>query len=495
VNAPPPPTPLTPPPAPPPQPAPTPAPTPPQQRPPPSTRPGIEFGTQGPWPVENRVYGGADGLQEAFVVGVTTDEAENLWVATNRALYLLQPGDKVFKRYDELDGLHLGAITGRTPGPIGWAKYCDMVPVADDAHCGGEVVWGGANEFGIRTLAGGAAGEVFVGYNGSHAPGIPPCPNGPSGNDWDLCDPARHSGKVDRVRLNDDGTISVVRFDFLSNDEGRHYWHNRIVNRLVYDHFVNHGTLYVGTEHGVNIVFPDRWTPPSGVFDRWIDTWFGDHVHARVCYHAVCNSINDEQRMGGWHGLAIDGDGQLWHAGFYTAGRVSWDPDPKHWWDRYGAAFTMAFGDPYPLSPNAEGWENEPVFKVAEEGDAVRMSGVAVCPDGKVWFSSWGPETGTTHTVAVFTGGHFDSWDATSLGLGENSVQDIVCMPDGRVVFAGPSTGLVVYDPARKSSKTIHAGQGIPSDQVFHLEVDRMTHPPSLHVATAGGAAVLRVLP
>jgi hypothetical protein len=163
--------------------------------------------------------------------------------------------------------------------------------------------------------------------------------------------------------------------------------------------------------------------------------------------------------------------------------------------ERGGAAFTMGFGDPYPTGPNAEGYEGEPVFKVVQEGDFVQLSGVTVCPDGKPWFSSMGPQNGTTHTVARWAGHHFDTWDATALGLGENQVKDIVCLPDGRVVLAGPSTGLVFYDPATNTSKTVRAGQGIPNDHVIHLELDRMTNPPSLHVATAGGAAVLRVMP
>jgi hypothetical protein len=461
--------------------------------PPPPKKPGIDFGTQGPWPVQNVVYGSADGIEESPVVAVTTDEAENRWVATPRALYVLRPGDKTFKRFDELDGLHLGEITGRSPGPVGWAKYCDMKPVADDAPCAsGNVQWGGAANGGILSLVGGAANEVFVGYSGRHigynADGTPPvCPDDPGfQNGFDWCDPDAHTGKVDWVKLGDDGKITVVRFDFLSNDHGRKFWHDRIVRRLAYDHFVHPRTVYVGTEHGVTIVRPDLWTPFSGVdFDTWINTWFGDHLHALVCFHTTCDpSSSTGQRTGEWRGLAIDADGQLWHAGFFSAGRLSWDPDPFHWMKRASGAFTAAFGDGGP-----------PVFTVNQEGDYVQLSGVAVCPDGKVWFSSLGPQNGTTHTVARWMGDHFDTWDATALGLPENAVQDIACLPDGRIVLAGTSSGLLFLDPATNATKSIRAGQGIPSDQIEHIEVDRMTNPPSLNVATSGGAAILRVLP
>ena len=79
-----------------------------------------------------------------------------------------------------------------------------MKPVADDAPCRGEVRWGGANVGGILSLVGGAANEVFVGYEGTHpgygrAGGVTPplCPDDTTNAGYDWCDPDRHSGKVD----------------------------------------------------------------------------------------------------------------------------------------------------------------------------------------------------------------------------------------------------------------------------------------------------------
>ena len=40
-----------------------------------------------------------------------------------------------------------------------------------------------------------------------------------------------------------------------------------------------------------------------------------------------------------------------------------------------------------------------PIARVV--GDSVHLTGVAVCPDGRVWFSSRGPQSGTSDTVAV----------------------------------------------------------------------------------------------
>ena len=52
----------------------------------------------GPFPADPvTVYGSAQGLLEA-PISASVDEGENLWVVTQAALYLLQPGAKVFRR-------------------------------------------------------------------------------------------------------------------------------------------------------------------------------------------------------------------------------------------------------------------------------------------------------------------------------------------------------------------------------------------------------------
>jgi hypothetical protein len=199
--------------------------------------------------------------------------------------------------------------------------------------------------------------------------------------------------------------------------------------------------------------------------------------------------------MGDWRGLAVDGNGDLWHAGRWTAGLITFVSDPVEWFERNGRAFAIAFGDPYPLPANDEGFTNEPVFKVNAEGDSVHLTGVAVCPDGRVWFSSSGPDNGPGHTVAVWRGRSFQTFSAASLGLPAAAVRDVECLPDGRLVLATYHQGMVLHDPRTGASRAIRAGDGIPHDTILALEVDRMVSPPTLHVATAGGAAALRVLP
>jgi hypothetical protein len=196
--------------------------------------------------------------------------------------------------------------------------------------------------------------------------------------------------------------------------------------------------------------------------------------------------------MGDWLGLAIDAKGSLWHAGKWTAGLISWDPDPLNWWKRGGAAaFEEAFGDGY-----AGGVGGEPVFRVAAAGHPVHLSSVAVCPDGSVWFGSLGPEDGVQETLARFDGRGFTPYPSSAAGLPERAVQDLACLPDGRLVIAGPSTGLSLWNPATGAIARLTAGSGhLPSDRVLQLDLDVMANPPSLHVATGRGAAVIRVFP
>src|ERR1700738_3686947 len=70
----------------------------------------------GPWPITNTTYGAANGILESPIVGTTTDESQNLWVATHQALYLLKSGESRFRRFSASEGLHLQS------NPV---SYCD----------------------------------------------------------------------------------------------------------------------------------------------------------------------------------------------------------------------------------------------------------------------------------------------------------------------------------------------------------------------------------
>jgi hypothetical protein len=464
----------------------------------------------GPWPTQNVTYGSADGIQETPVVGMSTDESQNLWVATQSALYLLKPGSTHFVRFAASAGLHLPG--NPTPDCFDWTNNVNAFGLSRNCE------HTDANAPGISEITGGGPNEVFVGYWGLTIPnlGIVNDPNDPVLNgvpvEGTKHDPARHSGKIDRVRLIPgdpaQGTadrIEVVRFDILQSDEIS-FWHNRDVDRMLYDHFIHRHEMYVGFNHGVDKLTPDNWAPPDEWFLTSDQKWMADHLHPEVCFHTSCSTPGATQMLGDWRGLALAPNGDLWVGGRWTAGLIrytnAFDSTGTNNWQRTPRldgqrAFSVAFGVDY--TQGACGTGTAPVFCPPQEGDPVNISAATVAPDGRVWFASgtlFNQPGDVPYGIAVFDGvNHFTYFAPSAVGLGESDVRDLVALPDGRLVIAGIRTGLVFWDPKTGKSVQMHAGQGIPSDRIFRLELDTMVTPPVLHVATSGGAASIRVFP
>jgi hypothetical protein len=435
---------------------------------------GPKPGGPSPWGTANTRYAAAEGILEQPVIGATTDEAQDLWVATRSALYLLKPGDKAFRRFDARDGLHL-------PGnPV---QYCDANFAGGDRRC---PIYGAATQPGISEIEGGAAGEVFVGYFGEDD----------GSADWS--DPNRHTGKLDRVRLASGGALQVDRLDLVSTDTAQ-FWHNRTVQRLLYDHFIHHGELYAGANHGVDRLWPDRYRAP-GKGEWFLNAtreWLSDHLHPQVCFHHACDKSESDLRLGDWKGLALGADGDLWVGGRWSGGAIRWTPDLGGWLSRPGSEiFAVAFGDPY-QGPCGSGFCNQPVFMVPAEGDVISVQAVAVAADGRVWFAS-GRTTSSDapRGLAAWDGKAFRHFDPQrDAGMAESDVLDMVALPDGRLALASANTGLVLWNPQSGARTSLRAGADLPDDHVLRLKLDRMVEPATLYVATYGGAVALKRLP
>jgi hypothetical protein len=435
---------------------------------------GTKFGGPGPWGADNRIYGAADGILETPVVGISTDESQNLWVATNDALYLLTPGEKTFRRFDAHDGLHL-------PGNA--VTYCDSDFAGGDRAC---PIRGAAAGPGFSEITGGGPDEVFVGYFGIDD----------GSADWS--DPNRHSGKLDRVRLSANGSLSVDRFDLVSSTTAQ-FWHNRTVQRLLYDHFKHPHELYAGTNHGVDRFQPDRYRAPNK--GEWFlavaNEFMSDHLHPQVCYHHACDATETDLRLGDWRGLALSAGGNLWVGGRWTGGEIRWTAGLSEWLNRPGSQiFAAAFGDPYVAGRcNGDGFCNQPVFLVPQEGDVISVQAVAVAPDGRAWFASGRSTTSDTpRGLAVWNGTAFKYYDPQrDLGMAESDLRDLLALPDGRLVVAGARTGITIWDP--KSGAHTQLRGVLPDENVLRMELDTMVEPPTLHVATYSGAAAIRKLP
>ncbi len=441
---------------------------------------GVPFGGLGPWGTNNASYGTANGILEQPVIGISTDESQNLWVATNAALYLLQPGQTTFRRYGAQAGLHL------TSNPV---TYCDKDFTDGDKAC---PIQGAAVGPGISEITGGGPNEVLVGYYGHD--------DGPA--DW--FDSNRHTGKLDRVRLNGDLTISVARIDFVSSDTPQ-FWHNRTVHRLVYDHFVHPHELYVGTNHGIDRIQPDRYRPPNPgewflVSDR---EYLSDHLHPQVCDRTACTSSESGLKLGDWKGIALSPDGNLWVGGRWAAGEILYSTQLADWSARGGKSYRVAFGDPYVAAGqpgstcNEIGFCNQPVYPVPFEGDVVSITATAVAADGKIWFASGRVNTSDTPRGLAYWDGHnFHYFDPISdAGMAEEDIRDLLALPDGRLVLASAKSGLVFWNPQTGAHQTARGPAWLPDDHVLRLELDQMVSPPALHVATYGGAASIRQLP
>ena len=453
---------------------------------------GATFGGPGPWPKDNVTYGAAQGLDLPYpgIVGFTTDETQNQWAATNSALYLMRPGDTTFRRYGAGDGLHLQS------NPV---RYCDSNFAGGDQSC---PIFGGAADPGIREIVGGGPNEVFVGYFSNH--------DWTSEDDGTWNSPFRHQGKIDRVRLKPDGTLDVVRFDLVASNTVM-YWHNRDAYRMLYDHFIHKHELYVGAEHGVDKISPDKWFEPTN--QNWPYTeyreWMSDHLHPHTCKDEVCTGgQQDTQMMGGFAALAIDPfDGDLWAGSYYSAGKITYTEDAVGWWNRGGAqAFAYTFGTSWCGSAGqVKIWNNQvgnwvmtpcapgqfggpPVFPVPSPGDVMYINAVTVTPDHKSWWSS------PTYGIASFDGRQFTYFSPAQAGT-TSTVTDLVALPDGRLAVATQNDGLMIWNPDTGAHTAFRAGSGLPHNQVNRLELDLMVNPPALHVSTALGATTLRMFP
>ena len=481
---------------------------------------GPKFGGPGPWPTTNVTYGAAEGIQESPVVGITTDETQNIWVATKSALYVMRPGQTRFTRFDgnsgSPDASNSQGVGNRLHLASNQVMYCDnnfgnpdnLSPGPDHA-C---PIYGAADPAGISSIVGGGENEVFVGYVGTH--------NWDTPEDGTWADGLRHTGKLDRVRLKADGSLEVIRFDMVSSNTPM-FWHNRTVYRMVYDHFLHRHELFVGTDHGVDKFSPDLWKPTTGWFlnaDNYL-RWMSDHLHAVSCFHQLCtgDENRDSQRMGDWRGLAIGKDGNLWIGGRWSAGKILYTAPNTDWYQsprppdhKTINAFIYSFGFTFCGTAGHEfvwvdgtGWVDQPcspgsgtppVFVPPYPGEIVSISAVAETPDGRSWWSSASVDSNPSYGLASFDGHQFTYYDPVRIGAG-GPVWDMVALPDGRLALGTQGNGITLWNPATGATKHIGAGNGLADDNVQRMELDMMVDPPALHVATSNGAATIRQFP
>jgi len=405
----------------------------------------------GPFPADPlTIYGSAQGLLEA-PISASIDEGENLWVVTERALYLLQPGARVFRRYTAHDGLHYGP--GYTEPPD------------------------------ITLVEGGSKGECFVGYSARDT-------NSSMFKDAHMwTDPWAHLGKMDQVLLQPDGTLKVNRYDLRNSNDG-HYYETRTIMSMVYDHFQHSGNLFVGSNHGVTRIVPAKYYPPPHLdtdpFNTWDERqWYADHVHPWVCIGGPCDGTR-VSTFGDWFGLTLAPDGRLWMGGLTNAGAIGFKEKLQDWVQSW-----------QPVNPFVPAFEWPPVYLPAHMGDPVNIRGVAVAHDGMVWFVSGGAESWRSphYGIAAWDGKRFTYFDPIALGAIEDNILEVQALDDGRLLFGFAGSGLMAWEPGEKKGRRITQRDGLPGERIGRISQDRMHEPPLLLVPTDGGLAVFRSIP
>jgi hypothetical protein len=301
---------------------------------------------------------------------------------------------------------------------------------------------GNPNTTSITAIAGGRSSEVYVGYYGYE-----------SDDRYADTLAQRQLGQADRVVVGSDGNLQIVRYEFRCDAQHSVCWEDRSPRRMLYAHTgAAAGHLFIGFDHGVTHVYQDR---------------FGDHIHVETWWHYPNGSITE--KMGEWFGLAVLPTGELWTAGAYGAGLQTWNSDPPTWvTQHYRYAFTL-------LSSNHD--LDQP------SGYREDNRGVAVTPDGNVWFATL--RNGLWSWNSSSNGyGSIRHWDAAGL---PSDLNDIAADPDGTLWIVTWGGQLLRFDPASSTVRTWADGDG-----VLRVWVDPTVSPRAVYVSMSSGVAVIR---
>ncbi len=370
----------------------------------------------GPWPIADlTVYNASQGLGSP-IIDASSDDAQNIWAVAPDALYVLRPGRSTFLKFTAADGLHIQSFTDPDGNPA---------------------------TTNITAVAGGHSNEAFVGYYGYE-----------SANRLDDTLAEEELGQADKITLNADDTITVLRYLFRCDHGSSWCWENRSVRRMLFAHTgTAAGHLFIGFDHGITHVFNDT---------------FGDHIHCELWY---LSDGGMTEKIGEQYGLALFPNGDLLEGSAYCVGRQQWSADPKAWVNNN---FTWAF-----TTYTSDHGLSEPYGYREDE------RGTAITPDGVVWFASitrglasWDPSTGNFGTIKY--------WSAP--GLPSAGFVDMTADLDGTLWLVTVDGSLLRFDPA---AGTVTPWSGV--SDVRRVVLDGTVTPRALYVAQGGGGiAVIR---
>jgi hypothetical protein len=368
------------------------------------------------------------------VNGASLDEGGNLWVAGGEeGLYVLRAGAATFEHFTMAEGLR----------PYGYMPDGSTPP--------------GDKYLNVLTVAGAAAGTVFVGYAGKPpAAGEVDC----EGN-WDgpNPDPAIYkSGDADKVTLSGAG-IAVAHYDISSGPgivgnelRGREKLCN--IERIVYDKANN--KVWFGANHGFAMGDANyqgtgrcQWetstvpTPPKMKTDPLSNEYghFGcngvlEHVHpAFQGYGSDTTTQCCSLLTGNYYGVAVDPvSHDLWFGGQMRTTRFLYGTNGGN----YYAAQSQTEDSQY-VANRIDVWPDavtEPnIPRPADRVDDF-VSGAAAMSDGSVWLSSF--KNGLAHLGAS---GAVLARLTTQDGLPTNKLGAVAVDPGDQSVWVGTNYG------------------------------------------------------
>ena len=349
----------------------------------------------GPWPTAAlEVWGSAEGIPEP-ILGVSTDLAENVYAVSSDALYVRRVGEPTF---------------------TGYARNTN-----------------GLRDYPLLSVAGGAAGVAYVGYEGD-------C-------NFDLdTDPidVKRSGDVQKVVLTPTGITATTWDTHNSNSPLSGYFdHSRCIFRIVVPrHGLAAGEIYLGTEHGV--------VRYQG------EVKYADHRH-------IATLVDGSQHFGSVLGLSVSDTGTVWFGNDYQLGGLAYTPRLYEWY----------FDDPWIFPGNAFG----------AEGDRNQYVGVVQDSKGNVWAAAQGH--GLAHLIVSPSG---RSATVETLSVPDSAINHLVIDGDDTLWLATDS-GVYHSDQNGQSWQKL-AGAG---GHAYELFIDDLVTPRTVWVATSEGVVAYRV--
>ena len=392
---------------------------------------------------------------------VSADEGGNIWVAGGQeGLFLLRAGSSTFQRFGLSAGLH----------PYGSPATGSITSIY----------------LNVLSVAGGAAGHVYVGYAGVNG-----CED-----EWDQNaanpDPNIYkSGDADHVWLTGGG-LGVAHYDIYTGpgivaSESRGREKLCSIYRIAYDG--SHGNVWIGANHGYAWLNPSYMGSPA-YSGNDSPSVLQEHAHPAISgyLHDSSPPSADYLLTGGYYGLSLAGNGDVWVGGIFRSYHCQGGDNGSGFWD-CESKDNAIYGHQLDIWPDRVKADAYPRDRTDDY-----VTGLAVMPDGSVWASSRNrADDGSVGPGLGLGLAHLNADGSVSGYLTEGftniHLTALAGDTDG-TVWVGSESGLQRYNPTtgvmfHYDGATVG---GFGSDTVTNIQIDRNHVPRRVLVGFQSGA-------